>query len=349
MSTPELRPMGIGDILDATFRLYRQRFMTFLFIALVVLCALCTCHGGASGSCTGTLAVGRAGPGQPWPEPLRRFLDAARAMRFSRSARRLLCRYFVGIALFRVGHFSALPGRDDPQHIGQLLGRDPFGGRLLCPSGAAAVPAAMDESPRHACRCRVGLVLCIVPGIIFVLWFLVAVPVVLLERIGGPTAMGRSRELMRGNISKGFVLMFVVGILGWILNVGSWRGDRVHPVASSRHRRLRRKRRAGDPAADPNRAAHLALLRPAHPQGGFRSATAVGGVGPTGGDMMVHLGRAFGLALALSLLGSPLGVCQDSWRWMRGPKARPFAQPRATPWGAGSIRSARRPNGPMVR
>ena len=35
-ATPELRPMGIGDILDTTFRLYRQRFLTFLLIALVV-------------------------------------------------------------------------------------------------------------------------------------------------------------------------------------------------------------------------------------------------------------------------------------------------------------------------
>ena len=36
MTTPELRPMGIGDILDATFRLYRQRFLTFLLVGLVV-------------------------------------------------------------------------------------------------------------------------------------------------------------------------------------------------------------------------------------------------------------------------------------------------------------------------
>ena len=36
MAMHELRPMGIGDILDATFRLYRQRFVTFLLIALIV-------------------------------------------------------------------------------------------------------------------------------------------------------------------------------------------------------------------------------------------------------------------------------------------------------------------------
>ncbi len=36
MAVPELRPMGIGDILDVTFRLYRQQFLTFLLIALTV-------------------------------------------------------------------------------------------------------------------------------------------------------------------------------------------------------------------------------------------------------------------------------------------------------------------------
>src|SRR5262245_15247554 len=34
-ASAELRPMSIGDILDATFRLYRSRFVTFLTIALV--------------------------------------------------------------------------------------------------------------------------------------------------------------------------------------------------------------------------------------------------------------------------------------------------------------------------
>jgi hypothetical protein len=32
--------------------------------------------------------------------------------------------------------------------------------------------------------------------------------------------MRRSRELMRGNINKGFVLAFVVGILTFIINMG---------------------------------------------------------------------------------------------------------------------------------
>jgi hypothetical protein len=68
-----------------------------------------------------------------------------------------------------------------------------------------------------------GFVLLIVPGVIFSLWFLIVGPVVILEGVAGTSALGRSRELMRGNLGKGFSLMFVVGILcgiiGWILGI----------------------------------------------------------------------------------------------------------------------------------
>ena len=36
MAAPELRPMGIGDILDVSLRLYRDRFATFLLICLAL-------------------------------------------------------------------------------------------------------------------------------------------------------------------------------------------------------------------------------------------------------------------------------------------------------------------------
>ena len=40
---------------------------------------------------------------------------------------------------------------------------------------------------------------------------------VILEGKAGPSAMGRSRELMRGNLGKGLVLGLVVGVLGFII------------------------------------------------------------------------------------------------------------------------------------
>ena len=62
-----------------------------------------------------------------------------------------------------------------------------------------------------------GFCLFIVPGIIFSLWFYVLVPVVVLEGVAGTQALGRSRELMRGNLGKGFLVGLLAGIVALIL------------------------------------------------------------------------------------------------------------------------------------
>ncbi|MGO8749679.1 MAG: hypothetical protein ACLQNE_27300 [Thermoguttaceae bacterium] len=65
-----------------------------------------------------------------------------------------------------------------------------------------------------------GFAMLFVPGIIFSLWFLVIGPVVILESKAGSSAMRRSRELMRGNVDKGFKLSLVVGLLSGIIAIG---------------------------------------------------------------------------------------------------------------------------------
>lgn len=63
----------------------------------------------------------------------------------------------------------------------------------------------------------VGFVLCVIPGIIFALWFSMATHVVIIEGIGGTAAMGRSKELVSGNIGT----LFVLGLLLFIIGVAS--------------------------------------------------------------------------------------------------------------------------------
>lgn len=59
----------------------------------------------------------------------------------------------------------------------------------------------------------VGLVLCFVPGIIFMLWYGLATQVVIVEGIWGLPAMKRSKALMQGNIGSFFVLVLVIGLV----------------------------------------------------------------------------------------------------------------------------------------
>ncbi len=61
-----------------------------------------------------------------------------------------------------------------------------------------------------------GLILFIIPGILFACWFMLAQQVAVLEPLNGGPALSRSKALMKGNIGRAMVLGFVIGII----NVG---------------------------------------------------------------------------------------------------------------------------------
>jgi hypothetical protein len=66
-----------------------------------------------------------------------------------------------------------------------------------------------------------GFILCIVPGIIFAFWFMLAQHVTVLEGSAGSAALGRSKALMKGNIGTGFALGLVVGIINACMGAGA--------------------------------------------------------------------------------------------------------------------------------
>jgi hypothetical protein len=61
-----------------------------------------------------------------------------------------------------------------------------------------------------------GLLLCVVPGLVLATWWMLIVPVIMLERAGVLRAFGRSRELVRGHGWSAFgvvALTFLVALL----------------------------------------------------------------------------------------------------------------------------------------
>ena len=58
-----------------------------------------------------------------------------------------------------------------------------------------------------------GMLLCVIPGILCMIWFALATQVVVLESKSGTTALGRSKELMKGYGGKWFVLLLVLGAM----------------------------------------------------------------------------------------------------------------------------------------
>ena len=65
----------------------------------------------------------------------------------------------------------------------------------------------------------IGFVLLVIPGLILLTIWAVAAPVVVLERPGGLGALGRSRELVRGNGWRVFAVIFVLFLLVGIISI----------------------------------------------------------------------------------------------------------------------------------
>ena len=192
--------MGIGDILDTTFRLYRRRFLTFLLIALIVDIPYAIFMALVQPLAADVSTVSASSPQMQFQPGsfvipmiglivygliLSPLCQAAMVHNISAS--------YLGEAISAGQSYSRALSRLLP-----LLGSQIMAGVIIL----------------------IGLLLLIVPGIIFSLWYFVLVPVVVLESVSGSTALGRSRELMRGNLGKGFVLGFTVNILVIIITWG---------------------------------------------------------------------------------------------------------------------------------
>lgn len=65
----------------------------------------------------------------------------------------------------------------------------------------------------------VGLVLFVVPGLVFMTWWALLVPAIVLERKGLFESFGRSRELVRGHGRAVFAVLLLTGILAAIATV----------------------------------------------------------------------------------------------------------------------------------
>ncbi len=62
-----------------------------------------------------------------------------------------------------------------------------------------------------------GLILLIVPGVIFAFWYFLVSKIVVIEGTSGTGAMRRSKQLMKGNVGTAFALGIIVGVIGGLI------------------------------------------------------------------------------------------------------------------------------------
>jgi hypothetical protein len=229
MAALELRPMGIGDILDTSFRLYRARFLTFLTITLMayipyglVMGIFQTTFGltqqnpfgaGGSGGIQGRILgmdgrfvfaqVGQGGQFEPQAP-----------IQFSPGA---IIAGSLGTLLFILIVMPLCQGALMQNISASYLGED----LSAASSYARAAPRLLKMLFAQFLAGLVimlGCILLIVPGIIFAFWFSLVQQVVQLEDQGVLASLSRSRELMRGNFGKAFGLGIVVTIIGMVFS-----------------------------------------------------------------------------------------------------------------------------------
>jgi len=242
----QLKPMGIGDILDTAFRLCRQRFMTFAAIALVVAVpsALAT-----------ALLVGAARAFPPIEQPdddgllnavsvhavtrlfspvaaiAHGFAQLMNAENLGASLLSLLASVALILVAFVLVFSIAYPlctGALVVNISASYLGENVGAGqsyvrafrklwRLLVAQGWTTMVVLF------------GLMLCVVPGLVLSMQLLLVPQVVLLEDHKAWAALGRSRALMADYLGKALGLSAVVWLLGLVIGAAVSTAVRIVP------------------------------------------------------------------------------------------------------------------------
>ncbi len=184
-------PMGIGEILDAGIELFKKNFkklylITLLgylpFAAIIIIAAVAAAAVGADES--GFMVI------------------------FGLIVLILFIPAVIGIIAMKGALIKAC---DD-----SLFGREiavkeslRFGLKRFFPYFVAALLSWLAIA--------FGYLLLIVPGILFQTWFFLISPVTFLEGTGYVSALGRSRELVRGYFWRTFGFVVVMGLLGFAM------------------------------------------------------------------------------------------------------------------------------------
>jgi hypothetical protein len=83
----------------------------------------------------------------------------------------------------------------------------------------------------------IGFVMCIVPGVIAMLWLMFTPPVVILEGLGGTKALQRSKRLAQGYLGRNFLVLVLLTIIGAVVGglVGGILGGTLEVLRQALH------------------------------------------------------------------------------------------------------------------
>jgi len=200
-TTPELRPLGVGEVLDVGIKIYWRNALTFVRIVLFVVAPVQIVSSLISSSAN----VSQQNRPFESSGPASTFADTRLAV----SAYLLVTILgFVSSTLATGACFKAVA----QAYLGEVAtwrGSIGYAGRrlhsIIWVAFLANVVAVL------------GLILCIVPGVYLWVAFSLAVPVLLTERIKGTASLGRSKRLVEGRWWPTFAILLIGGIFAGII------------------------------------------------------------------------------------------------------------------------------------
>jgi hypothetical protein len=197
VSVTQLRPLGVGEILDVAITIYRRNFRALLTLVFVVV---------APFEILSALIQASALPDNDFlTDTTPGSVDVDRE-------------FWVGIAAFRAaGMLSFIAGIVATGACFKAIADGYLGEtaewRPALGYAARRLHSILWVTILSAVISVLGLVLLIVPGIYLYVSFAVAVPVLLTEGLKGRKALGRSRRLVKGRWWGTFGVVFLGAIL----------------------------------------------------------------------------------------------------------------------------------------
>ncbi len=219
MSDVQFEPMSVGGILDKTFRLYKKHFIRFLTIVAVVqvplaLISLAVIVPMTSGSTSGVAQTGAARTGTS-------DLGTSGGAAMLAVAGGLLGALFfvIGVTLCNAALIKSVSE--------SYLGNDVTVGaayRFILPKVLTIIIANILVS----IFVGFGILLLIIPGVIFMAWYALTTQVIVIEDVGVMEGVRRSKELATGNRGKVLGVLFLVGLLSGLIGaVGKFAAEMV--------------------------------------------------------------------------------------------------------------------------
>ena len=202
MTRYEIKTLSIGGILDQTVALVKDHFGVLLAIAAVVYVPY--------GLINGFVMMANMPP-RPTPpfEPtvMQEYQEAALMATLLTLPASFLFG-FIGVPLAN----GAMVWAVSRSYLGESVSFDSAWRHSL----RRTLPL-IGTTLLYSLAMMVGFILCVIPGILFMLWFIFYAQTVMLEGLSGSAAMSRSKVLMKGNMGKAFVLLMLISVISAVI------------------------------------------------------------------------------------------------------------------------------------